>query len=240
VNGVGRILVVGKCGFFPGYSNPVARGISCNPEFLPDLKDGVSFGGLMKKFIIGALVLLIGVPAFSFTFFNFLNFSAGLIPVLMILGGAIAVYLGIEELKQTDNSEAEVELPEKQPTNIIEEHAGNSEETSEPVLDKQDIQPATEPIEKTEEKGTDTPDEQPESPNGQSKPEIQQDAESSVPVAEAPANENVQFKGNIETLVFHSVTCNFASGKNCSMDFTTREEAEAQGYKPCKICMPDA
>nr|WP_320017395.1 Ada metal-binding domain-containing protein [uncultured Desulfobacter sp.] len=187
----------------------------------------------MKKFIIGALVLLIGVPAFSFTFFNFLNFSAGLIPVFMILGGVIAVYLGIEELKQADNSEAEVELPERQPTNII-------EEKNEPVLDKQDIQPAPEPIEKTEEKGTDTPDEQPESPDGQPESEIQQDAEPSVPEAEAPANESVQFKGNIETLVFHSVTCNFASGKNCSMDFTTKEEAEAQGYKPCKICMPDA
>ena len=205
----------------------------------------------MKKFIIGALVLLIGVPAFSFTFFNFLNFSAGLIPVLMILGGAIAVYLGIEELKQADNSEAEVELPERQPTNIVEENAGNSEEKSEPVLDKQDIQPASEPIEKTEEKGTNTPDEQPESPDEQPESETRQDsaspvtlsrqpAESLVPETEAPVNESVQFKGNIETLVFHSVTCNFASGKNCSMDFTTKEEAEAQGYKPCKICMPDA
>ena len=194
----------------------------------------------MKKFIIGALVLLIGVPAFSFTFFNFLNFLSGLVPVLMILGGAIAVYLGIEELKQADNSDTEVELPGREPTNIIEENAGNSEEKSEPVLDKQDLKPAPEPIEKTEEKGTDTPDEQPEPPDGQPGSEIQQDAESSVPEAEAPANKSVQFKGNIETLVFHSVTCNFASGKNCSMDFATKEEAEVQGYKPCKICMPDA
>ncbi|WP_462268588.1 Ada metal-binding domain-containing protein [Desulfobacter sp.] len=178
----------------------------------------------MKKFIIGALVLLIGVPGFSFNFFNFLNFLAGLIPVLMILGGAIAVYLGIEELKQSDNE-------------------------SEPVLDKQDINPAPEPTEKTEATNTDETNEQPE-------PEIQQASESpatltqqpaeslapevEAPEVETPADERVQFKGNIETLVFHSVTCNFASGKNCSMDFTTKEEAEAQGYKPCKICIPDA
>ena len=209
----------------------------------------------MKKFIIGALVLLIGVPAFSFTFFNFLNFSAGLIPVLMILGGAIAVYLGIEELKQADNSETIFEPAERQTTETIEENAGKPEKESEPVLDKKDIQPALEPIEKTEEKSTNTPDEQPdeqpESPDEQPEPAIQQDsaspatvspqpAESSAPEAEAPTDESVQFKGNIETLVFHSVTCNFASGKNCSMDFTTKEEAEAQGYKPCKICMPDA
>jgi len=125
----------------------------------------------MKKFIIGALVLLIGVPAFSFTFFNFLNFSAGLIPVLMILGGAIALYLGIEKLKQADK----VELPERQPTNIIEENAGNSEEKSEPLLDKQDMKPAPEPIEKTEEKSTNKPDEQSDE---QPEPEIQQDSAS--------------------------------------------------------------
>ncbi len=163
---------------------------------------------------------------------------------MMILGGAIAVYFGIKELKQSNNSETEIEPPERQPTKTIEENAGNSEKESEPVLDKQDIKPTPEPIEKPEEKSTNKPDEQPE-------PEIQQDsaspstltrqpAESLVPEAEAPADESVQFKGNIETLVFHSVTCNFASGKNCSMDFTTKEEAEAQGYKPCKICMPDA
>ncbi|NWH04518.1 Ada metal-binding domain-containing protein [Desulfobacter latus] len=190
----------------------------------------------MKKFIIGALVLLIGVPGFSFTFFNFLNFLTGLIPVLMILGGAIAVYLGIEELKQSENNEAEIE-----PSEIIEKNTDKSDKKSEALLDKQDIKPAQEPTEKIIETNT---DEQPE-------PEIEQasenpatlprqPAESLAPEAEAPADECVQFKGNIETLVFHSVTCNFASGKNCSMDFITKEEAESQGYKPCKICIPDA
>lgn len=203
----------------------------------------------MKKFIIGALVLLIGVPGFSFNFFNFLNFLAGLIPVLMIVGGAIAVYLGIEELKQSDNSETEVEPAEIKPAEIIEKTTEKSDNGREPVLDKQDINPAPEPTEKTEETNTDETNEQPE-------PEIQQASESpatltqqpaeslapeaEAPEVEAPADERVQFKGNIETLVFHSVTCNFASGKNCSMDFTTKEEAQAQGYKPCKICIPDA
>lgn len=201
----------------------------------------------MKKFIIGALVLLIGVPGFSFNFFNFLNFLAGLIPVLMILGGAIAVYLGIEELKQSDNSETEVEPAEIKPGEIIEKITEKSDNESEPVLDKQDINPAPEPTEKTEETNTDETNEQPETQQASESPATltQQPAESLAPEAEAPeveapADERVQFKGNIETLVFHSVTCNFASGKNCSMDFTTKEEAEAQGYKPCKICIPDA
>ncbi|NDY71586.1 hypothetical protein DO021_08175 [Desulfobacter hydrogenophilus] len=197
----------------------------------------------MKKFIIGALVLLIGVPGFSFTFSNFLNFLSGLIPVLMILGGAIAVYLGIEELKQSDDSETTVE-PEDQPIERIEKNAENPEKEKDPVLDMQEIKPVPEPIEKTEEKITDKPEEQPEAETQQesASPSTlpQQPTESLTPEAEEPAVESVQFKGNIETLVFHTVECNFASGKNCSMDFTTKEEAEAQGYKPCKVCMPDA
>jgi len=198
----------------------------------------------MKKFIIGALVLLIGVPGFSFNFFNFLNFLAGLIPVLMIVGGAIAVYLGIEELKQSDNSETEVEPSEIKPAEIIEKNTEKSDNESERILDKQEIKPAPEPTEKTVETNTDETDEQaePEIEQASESPATltQQPAESLAPEAEAPADERVQFKGNIETLVFHSVTCNFASGKNCSMNFTTKEEAEAQGYKPCKICIPDA
>lgn len=207
----------------------------------------------MKKFIIGALVLLIGIPGFSFTFFNFLNFSAGLVPILMILGGAIAVYLGIEELKQSDNSETEVEPPETQLEKVTKENSGKLEEKSEPILDNQDIKPEPEAVAKTEETSTNKPNEQsePEKQESASPSTLpRQPAELLAPEAEVPEEEtletgtsegeSVQFKGNIETLVFHSVTCNFASGKNCSMDFTTKEEAEAQGYKPCKICMPDA
>lgn len=160
----------------------------------------------MKKFIIGALVLLVGVPGFAFNFFNFLHFLAGVIPALMILGGAIAIYLGIEELKQSDDSGTTVE-PE--------------------------IQLGVQRIEKKPEK-TKTPQ---ETENASTLPE--QPAESSTSETKEPAAEIVKFKGNVETLVFHTVECNFASGKNCSMDFAAKEAAEAQGYKPCKVCMPD-
>lgn len=155
----------------------------------------------MKKFITGALILLIAIPGFAFNFFNFLNFLSGLVPVLMIIGGALAVYLGIEELKQSDNNDnqAKIESPHTQ------------QEEAQP--EKKAGHPSTATSQVTE-------------------PPASEEA--------APADASVQFKGNIETLVFHSVTCNFASGKNCSMDFTTKEEAEAQGYKPCKICMSEA
>nr|WP_320192004.1 Ada metal-binding domain-containing protein [uncultured Desulfobacter sp.] len=193
----------------------------------------------MKKFIIGALVLLIGVPGFAFNFSNFLHFLAGVIPALMILGGAIAVYLGIEDLKQSDDCAESVEPEIELGAERIEKYAEKQKKESEAVT----VEPVPEPIEKPEEAVTDNQDEQPE-PEAQQESETpstepQQPVDFTAPETEEPTGESVQFKGNIETLVFHTVECNFASGKNCSMDFATKEEAETQGYKPCKICMPD-
>lgn len=197
----------------------------------------------MKKFIIGALLLLIGISGFSFNFINFLNFAAGLVPVLMVLGGALAVYLGIENLKQSDNSDnqAKVESPQTQQEELNKETTGESEGQTKPFPDTQSTEPTPETQIKTEEKGADKPQEaQPE--EKASAPSISASLVTEPPAPEeaAQAGAHVQFKGNIETLVFHSVACNFASGKNCSMEFTTKEEANAQGYKPCKICMSDA
>lgn len=180
----------------------------------------------MKKFIIGALVLLVGVPGFALTFSNFLNFLAGVIPVLMILGGAVAVYLGIEESKQSDGSDATVESEIELGAERLAKYAEKSKEVSDPALDEQETTPAPEQTEEAEDAATEEADEQ--------------SAEASAPETPEPAAEDVQFKGNIETLVFHTVDCNFASGKNCSMDFASKEEAENQGYKPCKVCMPDS
>lgn len=202
----------------------------------------------MKKFITGALLLLIGISGFSFNFINFLNFAAGLVPVLMIIGGAFAVYLGIEELKQSDNSNKQAKLASQhtQQEKLNKETTGKSEGQTKPVPDTQSTEPAPEPPIKTEENRADKqPEAQPEekaSPPSMSSSQVPEPPapEAAAPEETAPAGASVQFKGNIETLVFHSVTCNFANGKNCSMEFTTKEEADAQGYKPCKICMPDA
>lgn len=194
----------------------------------------------MKKFIIGALLLLIGISGFSFYFFNFLTFAAGLVPAFMIIGGALAVYLGIEELKQSDNSDnqTKIESAHTQHEEPNKESAGGSEGTTNLVPDTQSTKPAPEATIKVEEKSADKPqEEQPEEKASPPSSSSSQAAEPPAPEEAAPADASVQFKGNTETLVFHSVACNFASGKNCSMDFTTKEEAETQGYKPCKICI---
>ncbi|MGD9826782.1 hypothetical protein [Desulfobacter sp.] len=197
----------------------------------------------MKKFITGALLLLIGISGFSFNFMNFLNFAAGLVPVLMVIGGALAVYLGIEELKQSDNSgnQAKAEPPQTQQEELNKETTGKSENQTKPVPDTQSTDPAPETPIKTEEKSADKQqDAQPEEKASPPPISSSQVTETPAPEEVLAAGARVQFKGNIETLVFHSVACNFASGKNCSMEFTTKEEADAQGYKPCKICMSDA
>ena len=195
----------------------------------------------MKKLIIGALLLLICIPGFSFNLFNFITFSAGLIPALMIVFGAIAVYLGLEELKQPDNSDNQpkAESPLKEQEELNKESTGKPDGLTKPVPDTQSTKAA--PKTKTEEKTTDKqPEAQPEEEAPSPSTSLPRVTESLAPEEVEPASAGVQFKGNIETRVFHSVACNFASGKNCSMDFTTKEKAEAQGYKPCKICMPDA
>lgn len=198
----------------------------------------------MKKFITGALILLIAIPGFSFNFFNFLIFVAGLVPVLMIIGGALAVYLGIEELKQSDNNDnqAKIESPHTQQEELNQESTGKLEGKTKLIPDTQSTKPVPETPIKIEEKRADKQQEeaQPEKKAGHPSTATSQVTEPPASEEAAPADASVQFKGNIETLVFHSVTCNFASGKNCSMDFTTKEEAEAQGYKPCKICMSEA
>lgn len=198
----------------------------------------------MKKFITGALILLIAIPGFSFNFFNFLIFVAGLVPVLMIIGGALAVYLGIEELKQSDNNDnqAKIESPHTQQEELNQESTGKLEGKTKLIPDTQSTKPVPETPIKIEEKRADKQQEEAQPEKKAEHPSTATSQVTEPPASEeaAPADASVQFKGNIETLVFHSVTCNFASGKNCSMDFTTKEEAEAQGYKPCKICMSEA
>ncbi len=53
----------------------------------------------MKKIIIGGLAILIGVSGFSNFFFTFLALISGALPILLILGGALAFYLGYTDIQ---------------------------------------------------------------------------------------------------------------------------------------------
>ena len=124
----------------------------------------------MKKLGIGIVMVALGLPGTAYFFSDLITLIMGAIPVLLILGGGLAAYLGYEDLRA--------------------------------------------------EKDSPMPDAPPQCADDDSPQESQ------------------DLTGNTDTLVFHSLTCNFAQGKNCTALFRDRDDAIAQGYKPCKICNP--
>lgn len=73
----------------------------------------------MKTLIGGSVAAVIGLIGLTVWFTAFLQLLAGAIPIMLLLGGGLAIYLGFDELKDTwkkgeDVAEAEGEEdPEK-------------------------------------------------------------------------------------------------------------------------------
>lgn len=57
--------------------------------------------GIMKTLIGGVVAAVLGIIGLSVWFAEFLQILAGAIPVMLLLGGALAIYLGFDELKDT-------------------------------------------------------------------------------------------------------------------------------------------
>ena len=55
----------------------------------------------MKTLVGGAIAAILGVIGIVAWFPQFLTVLAGTIPVMLLLGGALAIYLGVDELKDT-------------------------------------------------------------------------------------------------------------------------------------------
>lgn len=49
---------------------------------------------------------------------------------------------------------------------------------------------------------------------------------------------NILYHGNIKSKVFHSPGCRYYTCKNCTVEFKSRSEAIAAGYRPGGICKP--
>ena len=65
----------------------------------------------MKTLIGGAVAAVLGLIGLSVWFKPFLQILAGSIPVMLLIGGGLALYLGFDELKDTwekDSPEADV------------------------------------------------------------------------------------------------------------------------------------
>jgi hypothetical protein len=67
----------------------------------------------MKTLIGGAVAAVLGLIGIVVWFPQFLTVVAGTIPIMLLLGGALAIYLGVDELRdswsQAESSSAETE-----------------------------------------------------------------------------------------------------------------------------------
>ncbi len=64
----------------------------------------------MKTLIGGAVAAVLGLIGLAIWFKPFLQLLAGAVPIMLLLGGGLALYLGFEELKDSWNKdEATVE-----------------------------------------------------------------------------------------------------------------------------------
>ena len=55
----------------------------------------------MKTLIGGAVAAVLGLIGLSVWFSEFLQILAGALPIMLLLGGGLALYLGFDELKDT-------------------------------------------------------------------------------------------------------------------------------------------
>ena len=75
----------------------------------------------MKTLIGGAVAAVLGLIGIVAWFPQFLTVVAGTIPIMLLLGGALAIYLGVDELKDTW-TDAETTGSGDEPTEEVEKY----------------------------------------------------------------------------------------------------------------------
>ena len=75
----------------------------------------------MKTLIGGAIAAILGCIGIVAWFPQFLTVVAGTIPVMLLLGGALAIYLGVDELKDSWTNE-ETEMTDAETTEEVEKY----------------------------------------------------------------------------------------------------------------------
>jgi hypothetical protein len=75
----------------------------------------------MKTLIGGAIAAILGLIGIVAWFPQFLTVVAGTIPIMLLLGGALAIYLGVDELKDTWTHDEAAEA-EAEPTEEVEKY----------------------------------------------------------------------------------------------------------------------
>ena len=65
----------------------------------------------MKTLIGGAVAAALGLIGLAIWWGQFLMVLAGIIPIMLLLGGGLAIYLGFDELKDTWKKDEPVSAP---------------------------------------------------------------------------------------------------------------------------------
>jgi len=82
----------------------------------------------MKTLIGGAIAAVIGVIGLAIWFNAFLQLLAGAVPVMLLLGGCLALYLGFDELKDTWQKEGDVAPSDTEPESELDKYRKENEE----------------------------------------------------------------------------------------------------------------
>ena len=86
----------------------------------------------MKTLVGGAIAAILGVIGIVVWIPQFLTVLAGTIPVMLLLGGALAIYLGVDELKDTWK-EAETPVADSGPAEDVEQYKKEIDELKEEI-----------------------------------------------------------------------------------------------------------
>ena len=170
----------------------------------------------MKKVIGGLIAIILGLFCFSIFFSAFLNLLAGIIPLTLLFGGCLTIYLKREN-ESHECGEATTDC------------CNNSTKTDTPLPT---IPLKTAPTEIKTEKAE---PKQIETNLVETKPTETETIEN---VIDKPIDATPTLHGNTSSHVFHNPDCKFSKSKKCTASFSTREEAIRDGYKPCGACNP--
>ena len=66
----------------------------------------------MRTLIGGAIAAILGLIGVAVYFGELMQLLAGILPSMLLIGGGIAIYLGIDELKDSWNNDMEI-TPDK-------------------------------------------------------------------------------------------------------------------------------
>ncbi len=178
----------------------------------------------MKKSIGGLIAILLAIVCFVLFPGRFLDLLAGAVPILLLLGGAAALYVYRENQMDSDQTISRKMTSQTEPQSLPVAETKICEPV--PVPDPEPM-PAPEPKPDPEPEPMPAPDPEPVSAPPEFDPEAAPEADT-IP----------ELTGNTVSMVFHVPGCKFAVSKNCTVRFKSRDEAVESGYKPCGICRP--